>query len=115
HNPGGSTDGGFCTYIAPAPLQDQYKGNIFAGSDAPQTCSSPCTDPLSNCPPTMPSFAQFAAFGAADFQNTLFSTTGTARATDSTAVGGALASVATVGSAAAGLGTSFSLSSVMAD
>src|SRR6516164_11328802 len=61
-NPSVSTDGGYCVYSAPAPYQDAYTHNIF-GSDAPQTCYTPCTDQLTSCPPPTPTLDQLTEWG----------------------------------------------------
>ena len=103
-NPAGSTDGGYCVYQSPAPDQADYTGNIF-GDDAPQTCYTPCTG-LQDCGPPVPEASQFATWGSADYENASLASFGSSNGVMATAESASLlATVTTVGSGFAGVGT----------
>ena len=112
-DPGLSTDGGYCVYQSPSPYQGDYVANIYNVNTVPQTCFSPCTNPL-GCNITTPTFDQFTKWGEADADNTLFDNSSYTGAAQNIAIGASLAAVGTVGSVAAGLGTTFSLGSTLA-
>ena len=112
-DPSLSTDGGYCVYQSPSPYQGDYVANIYNVNTVPQTCFTPCTNPL-GCNITTPTSDQFIKWGEADADNTLFDNSSYAGAAQNIAIGASLAAVGTVGSVAAGLGTTFSLGSTLA-
>ena len=111
--PGQSTDGGYCVYQSPSPYESDYVANIYNANTVPQTCFTPCTNPL-GCNITTPTSDQFTKWGEADADNTLFDNSSYVGAARNIAIGASLAAVGTVGSVAAGLGTTFSLGSTLA-
>ena len=62
-----NSDSGYCDYVPPTGMEDQYDGNVSkAGNNAGIWCYPPyvCTDPL-GCNDRQPSFESFLAFGEA--------------------------------------------------
>jgi hypothetical protein len=104
---------GYCVYRSPTPYQNDYQGNIFAGTDAsmPAICDEPgggigCTI---DCQPDTPAYGDFVRWGEADANYNLvnnFNYTQTAHDIAlGIGVGGVVASVATGVTLAATLGS----------
>ena len=109
--PESTSNEGYCTYEPPAPDQSDYTGNIYtpaAQSIAPETCFETCTALLGCAVPT-PTYDQFVEWGEADVNYELFDNSGFASAEAGIAVSATLGAVASVGSVAAGIGTTFAL------
>lgn len=114
-DPSLSVDGGYCVFTPPSPDQGQYTANIFtpaAQSTAPQTCFTSCTSELGCNLPT-PTLQQFEDWGDAETEDALFDNSSFATTTENIAVGATMGAVASVGSVAAGLGSTFALGSVL--
>jgi hypothetical protein len=107
-NPGEISDGGFCTYFPPSPLDDDaYTGNIYNGN-ADQICyvSNPDPTTLGLFPPTIPSVDLFRAFGIARTKNILFSEIDAAKEFSKMAVSLSMNSLVGLEIIAYGLGSS---------
>jgi hypothetical protein len=110
-DPAASVDGGYCVYQSPAPYQSQYTSNVYS-SGVNSNCSAPCTNVL-GCPPPTPTYASFAAWGAADATNSLYSKFQSPEQLKGIALGGTLDAIASNSTVTQTL-SAFSLAGVFA-
>ncbi len=107
--PESASNEGYCLYEPPAPDSSQYTANIYTngGENADQTCFTPCTDILTDCPPNTPPESQFVAWGTADADEQSFNNSAFPAVSNDVAEAiGFGAAVTGAGSAAAALGLS---------